>query len=99
VLLDPLEEEFDAPAALVEFGDRERRQLEVVGEERHLLVCGSSRICVRSGGQATGAQVETTPPRPMAARRTGADGADGWRVGDLPPDYVGNRPIDRLARG
>ena len=33
MLLDPLEEEFDLPAALVEFCDRECRQSEVVGQK------------------------------------------------------------------
>ena len=33
MLLDPLEEQLDLPAALVELGDREGRQCEVVGQE------------------------------------------------------------------
>ena len=37
VLLDPFEEQFDLPAAAVQFGDGERRQDEVVGEEDQRL--------------------------------------------------------------
>lgn len=37
MLLDPLEEQFDLPAATVKLGDRERRQLEVVGQKDELF--------------------------------------------------------------
>jgi len=37
VLFDPLEEQFDLPAALVEGGDRQGRQSGVVGEEEQCL--------------------------------------------------------------
>jgi len=37
MLLDPLEEQFHLPAAAIELGDRECRQLEVVGEEHERL--------------------------------------------------------------
>lgn len=37
VLLDPLEEQLDLPAALVERGDRQRRQRRVVGQEHQRL--------------------------------------------------------------
>ena len=38
VLLDPLEEQFDLPAALVQLGDHECRQQEVVREEHETFV-------------------------------------------------------------
>ena len=34
ILLDPLEKEFDLPAALVDGGDRRSRQREIIGNER-----------------------------------------------------------------
>ena len=38
MLLDPLEEQFNLPAAAVQFGDAERGQREVVGEEDEVLL-------------------------------------------------------------
>jgi hypothetical protein len=37
MLLDPLEEEFDLPAASAQLGDRQRGQYEVVGQEDESL--------------------------------------------------------------
>jgi len=37
--LDPFEEEFDLPAALVELGHRDGRDLQIVGEEDEILGC------------------------------------------------------------
>ena len=37
MLLDPLEEQFHLPAAPIKFGDRERGQREVVGQEHQRL--------------------------------------------------------------
>ena len=39
MLLDPFEEEFDLPAAAIEFGDGQRRHGEVVGQEDQCLAC------------------------------------------------------------
>ena len=38
MLLDPFEEQFDLPAAAIEFGNGERRQGEVVGQKDQRLV-------------------------------------------------------------
>ena len=38
MLLDPFEEQLDLPTASIEFGDREGRQREVVGEKDQRLV-------------------------------------------------------------
>ena len=45
VLLDPFEEQFDLPAALVQTRDGKRRQLEVVGEKHETLL----GLCIEVG--------------------------------------------------
>ena len=49
MLLDPLEEKFDLPAGLVQVGDSEGRQEEVVGDEHKVFVC--RRIAVADPAQ------------------------------------------------
>ena len=54
VLFDPLEEQFDLPAGLVQPGDRERRDREVVGQEDEPSV--GFGIVVRHASQGIGMQ-------------------------------------------
>jgi len=63
VLLQPLEEEFDLPAALVELGDGQRREREVVREEDELAA--AFRVEVANPAEAFGVAllaVETVEP-------------------------------------
>ena len=60
VLLDPLEEQLDLPAAFVELGDGQRRQREVVGQEdqglgRHGVAISDAPEFVRVAGRRTDA--------------------------------------------
>ena len=75
MLLDPLEEQFDLPAAAVELGDGQRRQGEVVGQEDQRLA--GFRIVEANAAQRCGealARVEAGEDDGLIADQPGACG-------------------------
>jgi len=72
VLFDPLEEEFDLPATLIQSGDLRGRQKEIVGQENQTL--GMLKILVTDAAQVIGItaeRIKTLQPNGLIANHSG----------------------------
>lgn len=84
-MLDPLEEQLDLPAGLVDSGDRARSKPEVVGQEHEVLA-------------GFGIAIANPPQRDRAASRFAAVHLDGLVAGQAQL-LVHRPPLDDLVTG